>query len=144
MKKLCTFVGCKAIVESSGNGVSPRCDKHKREYNKSAHSDRRSNYEHHYDENGKNIYHTARWKKLRARKAKMNPLCEHCQRYGIAKPVEEVDHILSILDGGEIWDIDNLQSLCRRHHAIKTRQEEKARKVKTDRFGYIVDTRNKK
>lgn len=137
MKKLCTYVGCKAIVEHNDDSTSPRCPKHQRTYKKNSHSDRRSNYEHHYDENGKNIYHTTRWKKLRALKVKLNPLCEHCLKYGIAKPVEEVDHIVSILDGGEIWDIDNLQSLCRRHHANKTRHEEKMRKQKTDRFGYI-------
>ena len=56
----------------------------------------------------------------------------------IAKPVEEVDHIIEIEDGGEIWDIGNLQSLCKRHHIIKTNLEKQNRKNKTDKYGYYL------
>ena len=59
-------------------------------------------------------------------------------RQDIAKAVEEVDHIVELEDGGEMWDINNLQSLCKRHHIIKTNIEKQNRKKKTDRFGYYL------
>ena len=57
----------------------------------------------------------------------------------IAKAVEEVDHIIEIEDGGEMWDIENLQSLCKRHHIIKTNLAKKARLNKKDIYGYLIN-----
>ena len=137
MKKLCTFVGCKAIVDVDGS-QSPRCDKHQRAYKAKPIEERQRKYEHHYNEKGQNVYGTYRWKKLRKAKVTSDPLCEHCMRQDIAKAVEEVDHIVELEDGGEMWDINNLQSLCKRHHIIKTNIEKQNRKKKTDRFGYYL------
>lgn len=63
-------------------------------------------------------------------------MCEHCEKYGIAKPVEEVDHIHEIEDGGAIWDIKNLQSLCKHCHLVKTLKCKKERERKKDEWGY--------
>ena len=111
MKKLCTFIGCKAIVNHNDDGSSPRCPEHPTK-SKVKQEDRKRVYQHHYDEKGRNMYSLYRWKKLRAAKAALNPICEHCEEFGIATPVQEVDHRHEIEDGGEFWDIDNLQSLC--------------------------------
>ena len=138
MKKLCTYVGCRAIVDVN-DSQSPRCDKHQRTYQAKPPEERQRKYEHHYNEKGQNIYGTYRWKKLRKAKVTSDPLCEHCMLIDIAKPVEEVDHIIEIEDGGEIWDIKNLQSLCKRHHIIKTNLAKKQRRIKTDRFGYYLE-----
>ena len=137
-KKLCTSVGCRVIVEHNDDGTSPRCPEHSREYKAIPKEEHQRKYEHHYDENGRNIYRTTRWRKLRAVKVGLNPICEHCEEFGIAKPVEEVDHIIEIEDGGAIWDIDNLQSLCKRCHIIKTNKCKAERNKKVDDFGYFV------
>ena len=65
------------------------------------------------------IYRTSRWQKLRDYKRRRNPLCEECLRQGIMTPAELVDHIIPIEDGGAIFDLENLQSLCRACHNRK-------------------------
>ena len=136
-KKLCTASGCNAIIDHVDDGSSPRCPKHKRAYQ--AKKPQELKFSHHLNEKGQSVYSTYRWKKLRAAKAAVNPLCEHCERNGIAKPVKDVDHIIAIEDGGSIWDIGNLQSLCRMHHIRKTNAEVAARKQKTCDYGYMLD-----
>ncbi|HYB03344.1 MAG TPA: HNH endonuclease signature motif containing protein, partial [Nitrososphaerales archaeon] len=32
----------------------------------------------------------------------------------------EVDHIIEIADGGDEFDLSNTQTICRRHHRLKT------------------------
>lgn len=66
------------------------------------------------------IYNTARWQRLRTQKKKLNPLCEICKTKGRVVPVAVVDHIIEIADGGAPFDMRNLQSLCNKHHSIKT------------------------
>ena len=44
--------------------------------------------------------------------------CATCGRYG-----NEVDHVRPIQHGGDPWDRDNLQVLCRGCHVRKTRRE---------------------
>lgn len=73
------------------------------------------------------IYKTARWQKLRALRLRMEPLCRICSSYGITTEATTVDHIVPIQDGGELWDIDNTQSLCNRCHNEKTGKEIRAR-----------------
>jgi 5-methylcytosine-specific restriction endonuclease McrA len=52
----------------------------------------------------------------------MSPLC---QTEGCFLPVHTVDHIVPINKGGATLDLENLQSLCKRHNAIKTRNDRK-------------------
>jgi 5-methylcytosine-specific restriction protein A len=40
-----------------------------------------------------------------------------------------VDHIVEIQDGGDLTSPDNLQTLCRYHHALKTKAERKKRVI---------------
>ena len=144
-KKLCTAASCNAIVDHPNDGSSPRCPKHKSATRpKITAEERKRKYAHHYDDKGRNIYSTYRWKKLRAEKARLNPICEHCERNGRAIPVEEVDHIHELEDNGSFWDIDNLQSLCKRHHIIKTNKAKAERETEVDEFGYLKNTRRLK
>ena len=138
-KKLCTAPQCNAIVDHNNDGSSPRCEKHQRKYDTLDKKEAQRRYEHHYDDKGRNIYSTWRWKKLRAAKVAINPLCEHCEKLGIATKVQEVDHKHEIEDGGAVWDIENLQSLCKRHHLIKTDKAKAERNKKRDRFGYVIE-----
>jgi len=66
------------------------------------------------------IYHSTRWRKLRAKHLREFPLCQLCKQ---PERGTLVDHIKAIQDGGEAWDENNLQTLCKRCHAVKTNQE---------------------
>lgn len=63
-----------------------------------------------------------RWRELRDCYAATFPLCEVCDENGIHVTMDEVDHIIPISgrDDPLRLEWDNLQSLCRRCHAIKT------------------------
>ena len=135
-KKLCTQAGCSAIVDHKDDGTSPRCPKHLSKP-KVTQKERQRKYTHHYDDQGRNVYSTYRWKKLRKAKATLNPMCEHCASRGVYKLVEEVDHIIEIEDGGEMWDINNLQSLCKPCHIVKTNKASAERAREVDNFGYL-------
>lgn len=70
-----------------------------------------------------NIYQDKRWKKLRAQKMRVNPLCERCEKKGKVTPAEEVHHKIPFETGStpeEIellaFDWDNLESDCTSCH----------------------------
>lgn len=131
-KKLCTSAGCNAIVEHNNDGTSPRCAKHQV-------SAPRKLYEHHIDEIGRNIYATQQWKRYRKAKLLLNPLCEHCQRYNVVSMAKVVDHIKEIKDGGDPFDMNNLQSLCAMHHNKKTGQEKINRNKVKSKYKSLSD-----
>lgn len=65
----------------------------------------------------------SRWQNLARRIRKRDGYrCRKCGRAGRL----EVDHIVRVVDGGAIWDPDNLQTLCRRCHIDKSRSEHMA------------------
>ena len=39
----------------------------------------------------------------------------------------EADHIFEIVDGGDAWGIENLQTLCKKCHKAKTAESRRAR-----------------
>jgi len=60
--------------------------------------------------------------KRRASWLARHPLCVSCLKDGAIIMGEEVDHIVPLYKGGR--DIEaNLQTLCKRHHDAKTRQD---------------------
>ena len=69
------------------------------------------------------FYQSRRWRSLRSLKLQQNPLCEECEKNGILRPADMVDHIVPINKGGAPLDMNNLQSLCNRCHAIKTARD---------------------
>ena len=66
------------------------------------------------------IYNSNRWRRLRNDYIKHNPLCVLCKKNNRTTAAKVVDHIIEIADGGDIWNIYNLQSLCDKCHRIKT------------------------
>lgn len=67
---------------------------------------------------------SAKWKKLRLKKLRRNPLCERCLEKNIHRTAEEVDHILSRDQRPDLsLRFDNLQSLCKSCHSAKTARE---------------------
>lgn len=114
MSKLCTAPGCRNIVDDG----SARCPDHTEAPSYTP----KKRYQHHYH-NGKRIYQSSRWRKLRDAHIAREPVCRHCLKYDIVTPAKVVDHIIEIEDGGEIWNPDNLQSLCHSCHNAKTARE---------------------
>lgn len=69
------------------------------------------------------IYQDKRWKKLRAEKIRVNPICERCEKKNKIIPAEEVHHKIPFDYGTtpeEIellaFDWDNLESVCEPCH----------------------------
>lgn len=63
------------------------------------------------------------WQKVRAEYIAEHPLCEDCLDQGKTTPVYDVDHIIPLSQGGERLDKENMRSLCRKCHNIKTRRQ---------------------
>jgi 5-methylcytosine-specific restriction protein A len=136
MKKLCSYAGCKTVVEvQPGDRNPPRCELHP------AQGFTPKQRPSHQYVNGRRLYNTSRWQKLRDRYAQHQPLCEHCLKAGLSVLGDEVDHIREIEDGGDPWGWDNLQHLCTAHHRAKTAREasKRRRKKKQNGFGCISD-----
>lgn len=68
-----------------------------------------------------------RWKRLRDEFIEQHPLCKHCEERGQVTMAKEIDHIIPFSDLSDPLRLcsDNLQSLCRRCHAIKTASEQR-------------------
>ena len=130
-KKLCTASGCRNVVE---DGDGSRCPQHR-----VALRQPKRVYDHHYHQ-GKHIYSSARWQRLRDSYLAQNPLCVRCATFDIVTPATMVDHIIEIKDGGAVWDWDNLQGLCNCCHAAKTGEEKRKRNRKNkDGFPSLSD-----
>ena len=73
----------------------------------------------------KSFYHSTVWRKASKLHKKLNPMCSV---KGCQNSVHTTDHIVPILKGGAKLDFSNLQSLCRRHNAIKTANDGRSNK----------------
>ena len=73
-------------------------------------------------------YSSAAWIRLRNHKRMLNPLCEECLKRGELVPFHTIDHIKAIVDGGDPYDLNNLQTLCDQCHRIKSAKERHKRK----------------
>lgn len=116
-KKPCAYPGCSKLV--SGQTY---CEKHFKEVEK-----KRQKLYDRYQRNKKiaRFYSNARWQKLRDRKLKNDPLCEHCLP-DVVTPATEVDHIIPVeVDWSRRLDWNNLQSLCHSCHMKKTAEDKK-------------------
>jgi len=71
------------------------------------------------------FYRTSKWRTLRAWWVNRNPLCVICESEGRTVPVDVVDHIKPIKQGGSEYGLNNLQSLCHSCHNRKTQEENK-------------------
>ena len=78
------------------------------------------------------FYNSKRWRALRNYFIQQNPICAQCERDGITKGAQCVDHIKSLTMGGSMVSTKNLQSLCNSCHAKKSGREaaEKRNSVK--------------
>ena len=66
-----------------------------------------------------------KWQVLRAWWLRHNPLCVMCQKKNKVTEATEVDHVIPHKGNRALfWDRDNLQSLCKECHSIKTATED--------------------
>ena len=70
-----------------------------------------------------------RYRQLRARVRRDQPLCAHCAAHGLTVAGTDVDHIIPLAHGGRLMDRANLQHLCAACHDQKTRQQQGGNKV---------------
>lgn len=68
-------------------------------------------------------YQVQRWRTFRKVYLSQFPLCVHCKAKGFVVAAEELDHIIQIKKGGEMYSYDNLQGLCKSCHARKSASE---------------------
>ncbi len=94
------------------------CEKHRKERQKEYELyQRKYNHRERYD---------GRWDKVRNIYIKNHPLCEECLKENITTVGELVHHKIPIEDGGEKYDFDNLETVCRSCHSklhIKIKKE---------------------
>jgi len=125
-KSICRQPGCGALIGSPGF-----CAKHV-SVRQAADTERRGTAH----ERG----YTSAWTRARAHYLRAHPLCVHCERDGIVTAATVVDHVTphrlkEAIDSGDaswmarakalFWDsLRNWQSLCKRHHDIKTATED--------------------
>lgn len=64
-----------------------------------------------------------RWRTIRAQQLAKEPLCRHCKAEGKTTSATVVDHIDGKAAKREDYRAENLQSLCKDHHDIKTALE---------------------
>ena len=69
------------------------------------------------------FYWSQEWRRTRQAHLYNEPLCRECSKQNLITPATEVDHITPINQGGSRLSMDNLQSLCHKHHAIKSGRE---------------------
>ena len=81
--------------------------------------------------------HGPRWQRLR--RATLERDGWRCRACGGAGKLE-VDHIQPIYKGGEIYSLDNLQTLCKNCHLSKTLRESGRRpRLRSERWRALVN-----
>lgn len=72
------------------------------------------------------LYNNEQWREASKAYRLANPLCVECERHGVTKAAECVDHIEPHRgDYQRFWNRHNWQSLCNECHARKTRSEDR-------------------
>lgn len=100
----CSKTGCPNLASKRG-----LCNKHVEEYNQRRYSEP--------------TLYDARWQKIRQLWLIDHPLCAECERQGRLEAGNVVDHIIPHKGDKELfYSQSNLQTLCKRHHDIKTAQ----------------------
>ena len=104
----CRHPGCAALVEPG----TKYCEKHKTLHPEEIRSA------------GSRGYNRA-WQKASKQFLAAHPLCTMCMKEGRYTKATVVDHIIPHRGDEELfWDRSNWQSLCKRHHDLKTGNED--------------------
>ena len=68
------------------------------------------------------VYDTLRWRRVRELQLSRQPLCEACLAAGFTVAASVVDHKIPLSECGieKAFDLDNLRSLCKPCHDVRT------------------------
>jgi len=66
---------------------------------------------------GSSVYNTEKWKTLSVKIRRKHPYCFICSKKDVKL---YVDHIIELSDGGQPYELSNLQVLCASCHTTKT------------------------
>jgi len=89
------------------------------------------NSKHRHNNRGdRSFYQTSAWRSTRNAFIKSNPWCAECLKDGKKTPATVCDHKTQIIEGGDKFNPDNLQSLCASHHNSKSAREKNAKYAK--------------
>lgn len=100
-------------------------------------------------ENRTRSYNTKQWRDLRNLYFQQHPICEICEQEGKIVQAEDIHHKKSPFEFGldeatkqyRLLDWNNLQALCKEHHAkIHNQQQEEQREKKKNK---IIITKRK-
>lgn len=79
-------------------------------------------------ESQQGFYTSKAWRKLRNAFIQEHPTCVRCEKRGIIREGQMVDHIIAISDDPSLsLDWNNLQTLCFFHHRHKTGEDQRQR-----------------
>ncbi len=110
-RRPCSHPGCPELT-SDGS----RCEKHLKQ--------ERQEYDRRRAKDPAHTFYTSTaWREARARQLRREPLCRECQQSGRVTVATVVDHITPLAQGGERYDLANLQSLCGPCHSAKSIRE---------------------
>lgn len=71
------------------------------------------------------LYHTSRWRALRAFILNRDPYCSRCDAKGISTPSDTVNHIVKAKDDPDrFYDETNLEGVCTPCHSSDIQREE--------------------
>ena len=73
--------------------------------------------------NNYKFYNSQKWRKCATTYRLNNPLCEVCQANSIITGSEVTDHIITINEGGAVFDNRNHMAMCHQHHNTKSGKE---------------------
>jgi 5-methylcytosine-specific restriction protein A len=69
------------------------------------------------------VYDSHRWKLIREKVLSIEPLCVMCRQDSRVTAATVVDHITPMNEGGDPFDMNNLQGLCASCHNKKSSHE---------------------
>lgn len=81
------------------------------------------------------LVNRAKWDKVRSLALhRDHGVCVMC-----GQPANEVDHIREVADGGALYDLNNLQTLCHACHLRKSISRDRERRARRERESAAAD-----
>ncbi len=75
------------------------------------------------EEKNRKVYNTRKWRSFSIDYKERNPICVKCEQEGIITASKVTDHIQRVNAGGDHYNENNLQALCKRCHNSKSGKE---------------------
>lgn len=120
----CNYINCNNLTRTSYcEGHSYIVEERKKEREKERYK-KYNKYKR--DKETQKFYDGREWRGIRQQFIRTNTLCKRCLDSKRITHADVVDHIIPIkVDWNKRLDINNLQSLCNKCHAIKTQEDKR-------------------